>query len=195
MSSQHRANGILIGIVSSLDDPEHLGRITVQYPYLGNQESDQARLATVMAGNGFGTYFLPDVGDEVLVALEQNDPRRAYILGGLWSQPDPPPKDVGKATDNHVKLIKTRCGQMIVLDDSPGKEKIVLIDKDGKRKVVIDSGSQKIEVLCDQGNVDIKAPNGDLTIEARSITIKATTDLNLTGGTVTTVKGQTVKIN
>ena len=195
MSSQHRANGILIGIVSSLEDKQNLGRVTVKYPYLGDQESDQARLATLMAGNGFGTYFLPEVGDEVLVAFEQNDPRRPYILGSLWNQPDPPPKADGKQKENNLRFIQSRSGHKIILDDTQGKEKIVLIDKDGQRRVVIDSGAQKIEVLCDQGNVDIKAPNGTLTIEARSITIKATTDLNVIGGTVTTVKGQTVKIN
>lgn len=195
MSSQHRANGILIGIVSSLEDKDNLGRVTVQYPYLGEQESDQARLATLMAGNGFGTYFLPEVGDEVLVAFEQNDPRRPYILGSLWNQPDPPPKGDGKQKENNLRFIQSRSGHKIILDDTKGKEKIVLIDKDGQRQIVIDSGAQRIEVLCDQGNVDIKAPNGDLTIEARSITIKATTNLNVIANGVTKIEGQLVKIN
>lgn len=195
MSSQHRANGILIGIVSSLEDKDNLGRVTVQYPYLGEQESDQARLATLMAGNGFGTYFLPEVGDEVLVAFEQNDPRRPYILGSLWNQPDPPPKGDGKQKENNLRFIQSRSGHKIILDDTKGKEKIVLIDKDGQRQVVIDSGAQKIEVLCDQGNVDIKAPNGDLTIEARSITIKATTNLNVIANGITKIEGKLVKIN
>lgn len=195
MSSQHRANGILIGIVSSLEDKDNLGRVTVQYPYLGEQESDQARLATLMAGNGFGTYFLPEVGDEVLVAFEQNDPRRPYILGSLWNQPDPPPKGDGKQKENNLRFIQSRSGHKIILDDTKGKEKIVLIDKDGQRQVVIDSGAQKIEVLCDQGNVDIKSPNGDLTIEARSITIKATTNLNVIANGITKIEGKLVKIN
>ena len=195
MNSPHRTNGIVIGVVSSLEDEENLGRVTVRYPYLGDQTSELARVATLMSGKGFGTHFLPEVGDEVLVAFEQNDPRRPYILGGLWNEPDPPPKADGKQKENNLRFIQSRSGHKIILDDTSGKEKIILIDKDGKRQVVIDSGAQKIQVLCDQGNVEIKAPKGDLTIEAKSITIKATTDLNLIGGTVTKIQGTTVKIN
>ena len=132
---------------------------------------------------------------EVLVAFEQNDPRRPYILGSLWNQPDPPPKGDGKQKENNLRFIQSRSGHKIILDDTKGKEKIVLIDKDGQRQVVIDSGAQKIEVLCDQGNVDIKAPNGDLTIEARSITIKATTNLNVIANGITKIEGKLVKIN
>jgi uncharacterized protein involved in type VI secretion and phage assembly len=195
MIPEHRTNGVVIGIVSSLEDDENLGRITVKFPYLGEQESDKARLATLMAGKGMGTYFVPEVGDEVLVAFEQGDPRRPYILGAVWSKPDPPPKTDGKPKENNWRSIHSRSGHIFLLDDTAGKEKIALIDKDGKREVIIDSANSKIQVVCDLGNVEIKAPSGSVTIEAKSITLKATADLNLSGSVVTKIEGGMVKIN
>jgi uncharacterized protein involved in type VI secretion and phage assembly len=195
MIPEQRTNGVVIGTVSSLEDDENLGRVTVKFPYFDREESDKARLATLMAGKGMGTYFVPEVGDEVLVAFEQGDPRRPYILGCVWSKPDPPPKTDGKPKDNNWRFIQSRCGHIFLLDDTAGKEKIALIDKDNKRQVIIDSGNNKIQVLCDLGDVEIKAPTGSVTIEAKSITLKATVDLNLSGTTVTEIKGGIVKIN
>jgi uncharacterized protein involved in type VI secretion and phage assembly len=195
MTHEHRTNGIVIGVVSSLEDKENLGRVTVRFPYFGEQESNLARLATLMAGKGFGSYFVPEVGDEVLVAFEQGDPRRPYILGAVWNKPDPPPKTDGNQKENNWRFIQSRSGHIILLDDTAGKERIVLIDKDAKRQVVIDSGNNKIQVLCDLGDVEIKAPTGSVTIEAKTITLKATADLNLSGTVTTKIEGGTVTIN
>ncbi len=60
-SHGERDNGILIGLISNLDDPEKIGRVKVKFPELGNVESDWARLATLMAGASRGTFFRPEV--------------------------------------------------------------------------------------------------------------------------------------
>lgn len=182
-----RSNGVVIGIVSDLEDDLGLGRIKVTYPHLGNAESDWARLAVPMAGAERGTFFRPEREDEVLVAFEHGDPRRPYILGSLWSQADPPPPDDGKPKENNLRFIQSRSGHIFLLDDTPGKEKIALIDKDGKRRVVIDSGQQKIQVQCELGNVEIEAPAGDVTVKASNITLEATG--------IVTIKGSMVKLN
>jgi uncharacterized protein involved in type VI secretion and phage assembly len=195
MRDENETNGIVIGVVSTLDDDSSLGRIKVRYPHLGNVESDWARLSSLMAGPQRGTFFRPEVGDEVLVAFEHGDPRRPYILGSLWSQADLPPPDDGNKTANNWRFIRSRSGHIILLDDTAGKEKIVLIDKDSKRQVIIDSANQKIQVLCDAGDIEIKAPSGKISIEAREISVKATTTLNLEGTATTNVKGGMVNIN
>jgi len=195
MRDENETNGIVIGLVSTLDDDASLGRIKVRYPHLGDVESDWARLSSPMAGPQRGTFFRPEVGDEVLVAFEHGDPRRPYILGSLWSQADQPPPDDGDKTANNWRFIRSRSGHIILLDDTPGKEKIELIDKDGKRRVTIDSASSKITVICEIGDVDIKAPAGKITIEAQEISVKATTTLSLEGTATTNVKGGTVNIN
>jgi uncharacterized protein involved in type VI secretion and phage assembly len=195
MRDQNETNGIVIGLVTSLEDDKNLGRIKVSYPHLGHVESDWARLSVPMAGSKRGTFFRPEVGDEVLVAFEHGDPRRPYILGSLWSQADQPPPDMGDKKANNKRVIVSRSGHKIVLDDTPGKEKIELIDKDGKRQVIIDSGKQKIQVLCDAGDVEIKAPSGNVLIEANNITIRANQTLTLESNATTNVKGGMVNIN
>jgi len=195
MHSEQETNGIVIGLVSSLEDEANLGRVKVTYPHLDGVESYWARLASPMAGPKRGTFFRPEVGDEVLVAFEHNDPRRPYILGALWSQEDQPPPDDGNQKANNWRFIRSRSGHVILLDDTPGKEKIVLVDKDNKRQIIIDSANQKIQVLCDLGDVEVKAPSGNVLIEASNVTVRANQTLTLESNVTTNVKGGTVNIN
>jgi uncharacterized protein involved in type VI secretion and phage assembly len=196
MRDEHDSNGITIGLVISLEDEANLGRIKLSYPNLpGNVESDWARLSSPMAGKGRGAFFRPEVGDEVLVAFEHGDPRRPYILGSLWSEEDKPPPDDGDKKANNWRFIRSRCGHIILLDDTSGKEKIELIDKEGKRRVTIDSANKKIQVICDEGDVEIKAPRGNVLIEADNVTVRANQTLTLEANQTTNVKGGTVNIN
>jgi uncharacterized protein involved in type VI secretion and phage assembly len=90
-----KENGIVVAIVDDLNDQDDLGRVRVRYPHLNDEISDWARVATPMGGKGRGLFFRPEKNDEVLVAFELGDPRRPYIVGGLWSKADPPPEDDG----------------------------------------------------------------------------------------------------
>lgn len=190
-----RENGILIALVSNLDDPEKLGRVKVKFPELGGVESDWARLATLMAGAGRGTFFRPEVNDEVLVALEHGDPRRPHIIGCLWSQVDAPPIDDSKPIENNLRSITSRSGHKVILDDTKGKEKIEIIGKGGAHKVVIDTANDKIQVTCDTGDIEVKAGAGKVSIEATTVEIKATGNMNLEASGTMTIKGATVNIN
>lgn len=184
-------NGILIGLVVSredLDDPEKLGRVRVVFPTLDDCKSYWARVVSPMGGKERGFHMIPDVGDEVLCALEEGDPRRVYILGGLWSKPDRPPPSDNKPRDNNWRFIRSRCGHIFKFDDTPGAEKVEIIDKDEvtrgiSRKIIIDPVKKKITVLSDEGdvevivkkgNVKVEAKAGDVAVEALNITLKAT---------------------
>ncbi len=181
---ERKTNGIVIGLVTSLEDKENIGRVKVKYPNWEEQESDWARMASPMAGNKRGAFFRPEVGDEVLVAFEHGDPRRPYILGALWSKTDQPPPDDGKSKENNWRFIQSRSGHIILLDDTPGKECIKLVDKDGSRMVVIDSGNQKIQVICgkggQQGSVEI-TDSGDIHITGMNVTVEAKGQLTIKG--------------
>ena len=196
MSNDSKA-GIVVGLVSDLNDEANLGRVRVRFPHLGGTESDWARLSSPMAGSGRGTFFRPEKDDEVLVAFEHGDPRRPYVLGSLWSQVDQPPPDDGQKTENNWRFIQSRSGHILRFDDTPGAERIDIIDKDGTRRIVIDSANRKIQILCDAaaGDIEIKAPASDVRIEAATITVKATTSLTLESDGVVTIKGATVNIN
>jgi uncharacterized protein involved in type VI secretion and phage assembly len=220
-------NGILIGLVADskdLDDPDRLGRVRVTFPTLDDQKSYWARIASPMAGKERGFHMIPDVGDEVLCALEEGDPRRVYIIGGVWSKPDKPPPDDGKPTENNWRFIRSRAGHIFKFDDTKGAEKIEIIDKDEvtngiSRKIVIDPVKKKIQIICDdgdvevlvkKGNVKVEAKAGDVSVDAANITLKATGKISLEGATVEikatgtanveangtmTIKGALVNIN
>lgn len=188
-------NGIVIGEVKSLDDPEDIGRVRVSFPHLGDEESYWARLATLMGGVGRGSRFVPEVGDEVLVGFEQGDPRRPYVLGSLWSKVDTPPAHDGDKIKNNWRYIKSRSGHVIRFDDTQGAEKIEFIDKDEKHKIVIDTSGDKIEIICDSGDVSITAESGKVQVKASEVTVESSGDMTLKAAGSMTIKGATVDIN
>lgn len=127
-----RMYGAVVGLVSSIDDPDGQGRVRVKFPWLKEDvESRWARVVSFMAGADRGGVFRPEVGDEVLVLFEHGDMRFPYIVGGLWNGQDAMPSARGSDGANDVRLIKSRSGHTIVLDDSAGAEKITISDRSG----------------------------------------------------------------
>lgn len=177
--------GVVIGLVDDLDDPEGLARVRVTFPHLADEPSNWARLALPMAGPGRGTFFRPEKGDEVLVVCEHGDIRQPYVVGALWSKTDQPPDQTGAAADNNVRVIVSRSGHRITLDDTSGSERIEITDHDGKQAVVLDGSS--ITVRADSGQVTIKA-SGDVSVSAGG-------NLNLTATGTVKISGAQVTIN
>ena len=195
--------GVVVGVVKKLDEKTP-GRVTVTFPHQGSCESASCAVVTPMGGAGRGVVFLPEPGDHVLVALEQGNPDHGYILGAVWSKSQPPPKLDGKPAENNLRLIRSRSGHEVRLDDTKGRERIEIVDKDGKRKVVIDAAGQKIQIVCESGDVEVTAGTGDVSVTAgsgevklngKSVSITASADMTIkaTGGL--TLKGATVNIN
>jgi uncharacterized protein involved in type VI secretion and phage assembly len=202
----HESNGIVIGLVTSLKDETGLRRVKVSYPHLGDGiESTWARIATPMAGNKRGCFFRPEVNDEVLVAFEHGDPRRPYIIGALWSEPDAPPPDDGKQEENNWRFIRSRSGHVFKLNDTKDAETIELIDKDEQRMLIIDSPKGKIQIICLKGDVEIlvksghvqiTAESGNVNVKAVNVAIKADQKLSLSAGSTVEIDGKAgVKIS
>jgi phage baseplate assembly protein V len=195
---------VIIGEVTSLDDKQKLGRVKVKYPYLDGVESGWCPVVSPMAGPGRGFVCCPEVGDQVLLALEFGDPNRAYVLGAVWSEKQKPPPGDGRPVENNLRFLRSRSGHLIQLDDTKGKERIEFIDKDESRKVVIDSAGKKIQIICDSGDVDIEAGSGNVTVtattgsvtvDAQSLTLKASQQITIEAKGQLTLKGATVNIN
>jgi uncharacterized protein involved in type VI secretion and phage assembly len=141
-----RVYGAVVGVVSSIDDPDSLGRVRVQFPWLKEDvESRWARLCSVMAGADRGAVFRPEVGDEVLVLFEHGDLRFPYVIGGLWNGRDAMPSERGGDAGNDIRLIKSRSGHTIILDDTSGSEKITIADKGGNHSVELSSSGVVIK--------------------------------------------------
>ncbi len=200
--------GVVTGIVSNNQDPDGMGRVKVKFSWRENgDESYWARVATLMAGNDRGSFFLPEVGDEVLVAFEQEDITHPYVIGVLWNGKDKPPETNSDGKNNIRKIksrsgheiifddnseqkkekleIHTKAGHKIILDDASGSEKIQIEDKTGSNKVVIDSAQNSITMESGM----------KLSIKAQTIEIEAGATMTLKSSGTMTIKGSMVQIN
>ncbi|WP_298439045.1 phage baseplate assembly protein V [Geobacter sp.] len=194
--------GVMVGLVVDNADPQGLGRVKVRLPAATAEEIGHwARIAVPMAGNGRGTFFLPEVDDEVLVAFEQGDISRPYVIGSLWNGRDNPP-ETNADGKNNLRLIKSRSGHLVRLDDTDGAEKIEIIDKSGKNSITFDTAGNTITVRADK-DVVIEAPRGKISLSAREIELKSSAGtkieaqgtMELKASATMTVKGTTVNIN
>lgn len=166
----HGLGGRFFGLypakVVDLKDPSNMGRVKVMLPWSpdsgGEQYTAWARLATLMAGAGRGTWFVPDVGDEVLVGFEAGDPRRPYVVGALWNGKDHPPEAMDAGGANARKVIHSRNGVVITLDDTDGHETLTLTTPGGQTMTLKDG----------PGSVEVKDSNGNsVKLEASGITV------------------------
>jgi uncharacterized protein involved in type VI secretion and phage assembly len=198
-----RSYGVVVGLVTDNKDPEGLGRVKVKFPSSSDDEIGYwARVAVLMAGAQRGTFFLPEVDDEVLVAFERGDVMRPYIIGALWNGKDKPP-DTNSDGKNNLRFIKSRSGHLVRLDDTDGSEKIEIIDKSGSNSITIDTANNAITIKSAK-DVSIEAPQGTIKLSAKSVNISSTADTKIQaqgGATLdgspgtTTIKGTTVNIN
>jgi uncharacterized protein involved in type VI secretion and phage assembly len=189
-----RENGIVIGTVVDLNDPEQIGRVKLKLPQYEDQSTAWARISSPMAGKSRGFFFRPEVDDEVLVAFENGDMRRPYVLGALWSKVDTPPAHDAEPKNNW-RCIVSRSGHILRFDDTDGSEKIEIIDKSGSHKIVIDSANSKIQIVCDSGDVEVSAPSGAFKVNAQTVEIKASGQMNVQAGAALKIQGATVDIN
>jgi uncharacterized protein involved in type VI secretion and phage assembly len=197
-----RINGVVIGIVTNNKDDEGLGRVKVRFPWLSDtDDSFWARIATPMAGNNRGAYFLPELDDEVLVAFEHGDVRFPYIIGSLWNGKDKPPASNSDGKNN-LRLIRSRSGHVIKLNDEDGKETVEIIDASGKNSIVIDTAHNTITITAAK-DIVLAAAQGSIKLQAQTIEIQATADatidakgrMSVTSSSDMVVQGSTVNIN
>ena len=185
------AFGVVVGIVTNSEDPDGMARVKVKYPTIDEKlESSWARLATPMAGPGRGIEFIPEVNDEVLVAFEHNDFNRPYIVGSLWNGKDKPPEGAVQSGKVEKRIIKSRSGHIITLNDKAGEESISIIDKDGQ-KTIIDSANKKIEIMDKNNNKIVMTPQSIAIESAKDMTIKAKGKLQIEAATGINVKSNT----
>ena len=201
-----KINGIVVGKVTSNKDEENCGRIKVTFEWLSDEnETDWIRISNFMAGNDRGSMFVPEVDDEVICAFLHGDINRPICLGALHGMENKSPAktDDGK---NNIKMIKTRSGHTITLndeqakesltvksksghtlafDDAPGQEKILIKDKTGQNFIEIDSVKNSISI------------NSALTLDlkATKINIEATGIMNIKANTMLKIEGLPVMLN
>jgi uncharacterized protein involved in type VI secretion and phage assembly len=205
--------GVVVGIVTSNQDPEGMGRVKIYFPWRNAKDENEkdesywARIASLMAGNNRGCVFYPEVNDEVLVAFEHGDINHPYVLGALWNGQDKPP-ETNSDGNNNIRKIRSRSGHEIILnDDDKSKQEKIEIHTNGKHKIVLDdsAGGEKIEIIdktgsnkividSTQNSINIES-SMQLNIKGNMVEIEGTSSLTLKSSAILTIQGMPVKIN
>ena len=207
--------GLQVGKVTMLqDDPDGEYRVKVVIPMIkAEEEGIWARLAQIDAGDGRGSFFYPEIEDEVIVGFINEDPRDAVVLGKLYSSAKAAPLE--PSDDNHEKGIFTRSGMRILFNDeivslkidTPNGNQIFISEEDGSI-LLEDENSNRFQMssegieLESNSNIQIKA-SGDIIMEGTNIELKASAGLNAEGGASaaftssgnTEIRGSIVQIN
>ena len=202
----NRIEGVAIAMVTQTKDDQSYGRVKVKYPWLkdidGTEvETDWVRIATAGAGKNRGIGFLPEINDEVLVAFADGDINAPYVVGALWNGKDTPPAGMLDGSGKIVqRVVRSRSGHVIILDDTDGSENITIKDKTGNNSITINSKDNSM-VLQSDGDLTIQA-KGKLTLKSNQdasfsstsgkTEVKAGTELALTGTSKASLVGASV---
>jgi len=206
LEKANQINGVVVGIVTNNKDPDDMGRIKVTFPTLSDDdESFWARMSTLMAGKDRGSFFLPEVEDEVLVAFGHGNIDDPYIIGALWNGVDTPPQ-TNSDGKNNIRKIKSRSGHEIIFNDEKQKEKleihtnkghtITLDDSSGAEKISITDKTEKnlIEIDSVQNSIKIESTM-KLNIKSKMVEIESDGMMTLKAGATLTLQGALIKIN
>jgi uncharacterized protein involved in type VI secretion and phage assembly len=167
--------GFLPATVVDNVDPENLGRLKVRLSGADEREEAEevwARMAVLMAGHHRGTWLLPEIDDEVLVAFQGSEQRQYYVIGSLWNQRDSPPAI--NSDRNATKLLRLRSGLQITLSDKKERDSFTIETPHGQKLALHDS-PDGIEISDASGNRVTLATNSVSISAPAKVVINAST--------------------
>ncbi len=193
-TSAPAASGLLPGIgglhigkmVKSDGDPAKMGRIQIEIPTLnGDNNVVWARLASTWASSEYGSFIIPDAGDEVVVGFFNNDPCYPVVLGSIYSSSRKSPYEL--TAENNVRALVTKEKIKLIFDE---KDKSVTIETPGNNRIVI-SDKEKGIALSDQNGNKIVMDKGGITIEsAKELNLKAKTNIAADAGSAASIQAK-----
>lgn len=190
---QRKFYGVTVGRVINPLDPLTLGRVQVQLPMIDDVElSPWARVAVPMAGLMHGHYFIPNVGDQVLVAFENGELAAPYILGSLWSATSPPPLP---SPVPQIRVLRTLAGNQIVFTEAPPTVTIQSGPTPPAVIPAVPTPAGPPTVILSPTGIQILFGLSIINMTPDGITITGTPNLNLTATAAITITAPTVTIN
>lgn len=184
-------HGLQIGKAVQLQgDPDGQDRILVRVPVIDDKaQGIWTRVASLDAGKERGAFFMPEIGDEVIVGFINDDPRDAVLLGMLHSSAKPSP--ITPSDDNNEKGFTTRSKMHVSFNDDT---KTITIDTPAGNKILLDESGQKIEITDQSTNKITMANNGIKVESPLNIDIKAGTVLTLSAGASLSISAPSLSI-
>lgn len=175
-------SGLQPGVVEKVDnEPDKELRILVNVPGIGGKL--WARWSIIYATKNRGVFFVPEVGDEVVIGFVNDDPRDAIVLGSLYSSKNSPP--YAADADNTIKAIVTKNDLKIEFND---KDKILTLETPAGNKFIL-SDKDKSIIIQDQNENNIVMDGAGININsAKDITIKARGKIDLSANQTITTK-------
>jgi len=190
-STDKRFYGVVQGVVTDVNDSDgQEGRAKVQFPWFDDQmETEWCRVCEFYAGNGYGAFFVPEVGDEVLVAFIHGDMRMPIVIGGLYNGKDKPPTH--RSADLDQKMIRTKAGNELLFDDTSGKQRVrittqgghqadlsdvdqkITLQSSGGQTVVVDDSARSITLRTGSGTITIDGGSGTITLGGMTVVLNA----------------------
>jgi uncharacterized protein involved in type VI secretion and phage assembly len=190
-TTDKRFYGVVPAIVTDVYDTDAKeGRVKVKFPWFDEQmESEWCRVAQIYAGNGYGGFFVPEVGDEVLVAFIHGDMRLPIILSGLYNGQDKPV--TSRSADQDQKLIRTKGQHELLFDDTSGKQRVriktqgghsadlsdvdqkITLQSTGGQTVVVDDSARTITLQTAGSSVTIDGTSGTITVSGMQVVLTA----------------------
>ena len=162
------------GKVTDNNDPEGLGRVKVKLQWQRDTTTPWLRISMPYTGSDKGMFFVPEIGEEVVVGFENGNAEKPYVMGSLYHGKAKPDSFVSKKND--IKAIRSRSGHTISLDDTDGKEMFTLSDKGGS--IIQFDAKEKSLYITAPENLEISAKNIKITAE-ENIEIGAKENVNL----------------
>ena len=209
--------GVTVGRVINMLDPLAIGRLQVQLPFVDSLDlAPWARVATPMAGMLAGEYFIPNIGDEVLIAFEHGDVNVPYIIGSLWNAIQRPPLP---SPLPQIRTIRTPLGNQIVFTEVPptltiqngptspvpipsppiptGPYQTIML---GPQGIVVSALSVTVMATAQMqivvgGNVISITPDGIKITSAGTLTLAAGAAVNITAGGACSITAPLIKLN
>lgn len=157
-STDRRYYGVVEAIVEENEGDDE-GRVKVRFPWFdgGATVTEWCRVSQLHAGGGYGSVFVPEKGDEVLVAFVHGDMRFPIVLGGLYNGVDKPP--TARTDGRDQKVIRTRAGHEVLFDD----------------------GAKEIRITTAEGGTVTVTATGEIRLTARKVIVESD-DIDLGGG-------------
>jgi phage baseplate assembly protein V len=188
-TTDKRFYGVVQGIVTDVNDSDGKeGRVKVQFPWFDDQmETEWCAVRQFYAGNGYGAFFIPEVGDAVLVAFIHGDMRMPIILGGLYNGKDKPP--TYRSDQQDQKLFMTKGGHSLLFDDTANSQRVriqtngghqadlsdvdkrILFQSSQGQTVVIDDSAQTITLQTNGNTVTVDGSSGTITLTGVSLVL------------------------
>ncbi|MBV9931296.1 MAG: hypothetical protein JO013_10165 [Alphaproteobacteria bacterium] len=175
--------GIHLARVKSVQDPDAKGRVQVQLlgPDPDGDALIWARVAVPYAGDHFGAFLLPDVGQEVIVAFPSGDTASPIVVGALWNGATALPETLGGDHVDRWSLTGKNGTRIAIVEESNGQEKVEISTPAGAKATLTDAsgGEMKIEVAgntvkLNPSGVSIETP-GKCDVQASQVSVTAST--------------------